>query len=220
MPNPSVGTTPWVFGAGGAVNVPLGGLNLEFEGAGATVNLGGFSGGPGGSFGTSYSFAMIHAFARGGNHAIGVFGGFENPTFLPLWSIGGEAQAYLGHLNLYGQIAYQTTNENLGGTASGWWTRGGVQLFLSDNFFVQGDLRYNSNFFTTGTADTTFAGYVEGRIGGSPWSLFGTARYTVTDSSIGENVTAGLVGIKVNWGNSTLRQQYTTGASMNTIPIL
>jgi hypothetical protein len=204
------GETANVYAVGGALNVPVGGLNVEFEGAGAELAV---AGAP--TF--AYSRGYVHAFYRTPGFAIGGFGGFEAPsiTSIGVWTLGGEAQAYTGNLNLYGQVGWQNFTP-VGFT--GWTARGSAQFFLTSNILAEADVRYNSAFVLTGTSAWTFGGQVEARFAGTPWSIFATARHTTISGAGSAN--AGLVGIRAHVGDGTLLQQYTTGASMNVIPLL
>jgi hypothetical protein len=204
-----------VVAIGGAVNVPLhNGLNLQFESVAGQLRI---EEGPDYVW-LAYSKGMLHFYMRSPGHALGVYGGWENLAALPVWTIGGEAQAYLGHLTLYGQVTSHNV-DTLGETANWWSVRGAAQLFFTDNFLVQVDVRHQFDFAETGESAFTVGGTIEGRHPGRPWSGFGTIRYTNVSGGMG-SIVAGFVGLRAHFGNGSLRQQYTTGASMNTLPLL
>jgi hypothetical protein len=217
----------WTAAAGGALNVPLSGnLNIEIEAVGANIHM---SGGTGpGSADLAYGRGILHGYMRNQAWAFGIYGGFENPTAVGIWTIGGEAQAYLGNITLYGQVATNSVTIPGGDHSSFWSARGSAQLFLGQNVVVQGDIRYVSDFLGEGVGGggsavpaTTFGGTIEGRMMGSPWSAFATVRHTTFDTSTGiDPVTAGLVGFRAHVGAMSLFQQYHQGASMNTVPFL
>jgi opacity protein-like surface antigen len=193
---------------GGALNVPVGGLNVQFDGAGAMLKQG--------SDAVGYARGAAHVFYRTGSHALGAFAGFEDVFDSSAWFIGGEAQAYLGHVNLYGQAAWQSLGGCCGPDDSSFFVRGSAQLFLTDNILVQGDVKFTTHIEAEPFNATMWGGTVEARLASTPWSVFATAHRS--DFSDGDHLTTGLVGVRINVGNMTERQQYTTGASMNELP--
>jgi hypothetical protein len=208
------GESPHAVAFGGALNVPVGGLNVEFEGAGAAIWI------PNDPS-TGYGRGAAHVFYRTPGMALGGFVGFDSGSEFfgpPIsnWIFGGEAQAYLGHLNLYGQVGDMSA-VNIG-SLNTWFVRGEAQLFLTDNIVVSGDVRFINDFEGSGLSVTTWGGTAEARFAGTPWSVFGTYRVSTFASGGPTNVTTGLVGIRINVGNGSERQQYTTGASMNLLP--
>ena len=202
----------------GAANLPIAGgpFNLEIEGRGSETTFSGLS--------TSLSVSQAdgHVFWRAQHLAIGGFFGFDNNVAVSFRPVGAEAQVYLNKLSLYGQVA-SLSIQGLS-THNSWWTRGGVQLFLSPNLMLGADARW----VTVGSSGPTVNGFLWGvnaewRPTAAAWSVYG-AYYSqkFTANGIGGNVSGNraLVGFRIHVGNGSLQQQYTTGASMNVLPAL
>jgi hypothetical protein len=190
----------------GAANIPLHGgpFNIELEGNAGMITEGGTS--------VGLDYGMVHAYWRNHTFALGGFGGIETIASERVDTFGGEAQIYHNKFSLYGQVA----GFNIPSAGNGWWARGGVQLFLTDNFMLEGDVR-DLGINTGGSGNLwLYAATVEFRPMTWPASFFATYR-AVTES--GENLNSWLVGVRFHVGNQTLHQQYTTGASMNVFPI-
>jgi hypothetical protein len=188
-----------------AANVPFNGGGFEIEGRGAGLYQSGAS--------SAIGMGMGHLYLRNTSRAIGVFGGFETYTGTGLIVAGIEAQAYLGPVVAYGQLA---TAPALGGGTNTWWARAGAQFFHTENMMFQGDVRYLSGAINS----WLFAGTVEIRAGNSPWAGFATVKYQTGAGSGGGNTTSLLAGVHIHLGNSSLYQAYTTGAIWNTLPTM
>jgi hypothetical protein len=188
-----------------AANVPFNGGGFEIEGRGAGLYQSGAS--------SAIGMGMGHLYLRNASRALGVFGGFETYTGAGLIVGGVEAQAYMGPVVLYGQLA---TAPALGGGTNTWWARAGAQFFRTDNMMFQGDIRYLSGAINS----WLFAGTIEVRAGSSPWAGFATLKYQTGAGTGGGNATSLLAGVHIHLGNSSLYQAYTTGAIWNTLPAM
>jgi hypothetical protein len=210
----ATGTSGHVYEVTGAANVPMGAFNFEIEGRGAALSIGGGTN-------TAVSLGMVHAFWRNQAMSIGVFGGLEQVATTGLTTIGVEGQAYFNNLMLYGQYASQTITG--GGGTSLWYARGSAMLFLGGgNFALDGDAKYLGGGSLLGAGPVWEIGVgAEARMAGAV-SLYANYRSLFAAGGGGGSGTINttLVGVRLHIGNQTLKQAYTTGASMNTIPLL
>ena len=195
----------------GAANVPIGGgpFNVEFEGNAGLLSASGET--------VPLDYGMVHVFWRNHAFALGGFGGVEALGIVGsgarIDTFGAEAQAYHNKVSFYGQVAGFNVVES-GPSENGWWARGGIQFFLTDNFMLEGDVR---DISVGGENAWLYAATAEFRPMMWNASFFGTYR-SLPES--GTSINTWLAGVRLHIGNKTLHQQYTTGASMNVFPLI
>ncbi len=187
--------------AAAAVRLGPGFLQVEGRAAGFF-----FSGAP-----ENTALAAGHFYLRNEMRAIGFFGGFEVYPSGNLIFQGFEAQAFLGAMVPYGQVAYAHAADS---GDSAWWVRAGLRYFLTDNRMLQGDIRYMGGVVNSWLFSADF----EFRPGGKPVAWRWTANYQ-TGVGGGDGSFSFLGGINIHLGNGSLRQAYTTGAVWNLLPV-
>lgn len=132
-----------------------------------------------------------------------------------------EAQGFFGNLTVNGQIG-QHKMGFLGGSVDGTGTFGTIQgrYFLNDNWKIDASyLHDNVDIEGSDFKTQQFGLGTDYRLANSPVSVF--ARYTRTNFDVdGSDIDEDriMVGVKLNFGKATLRQQDRDGASLNPVP--
>ncbi|MEP6564161.1 MAG: hypothetical protein ABJB10_03420 [Mesorhizobium sp.] len=160
------------------------------------------------------------AYALGGFATItgyggAVFGG-EN---LYNFSVGPEAQVYMGNVTFYGQLSYGQLRA--GGSSEhldSWGGRGVVRYFARDNLRFDGELGY-STISLGGEHLDTFTGAVQAmyRFSDTPFSVFGRYQLDrISAGGISENIHKYVIGLRASFGSETLLDEDRNGATMDT----
>jgi hypothetical protein len=187
-----------------AATVPLNWLALQIEGRGAGLFLSGTT--------SARAMGAGHFYLPTSFGAAGVFGGFEVSTIGGVAFVGAEARAHLGGLVPYAQVG---GGPGIDGAPSATWIRVGAQAFLTQNFLLQGDVRY----LDANLSSWLFSGNLEFRLDGRPWSGHATLNHQ-TGVGSGGGATSFLAGIRVHLGNGSLYQAYTTGPGWSVLPMM
>ncbi|HLQ91520.1 MAG TPA: hypothetical protein VK148_15950 [Xanthobacteraceae bacterium] len=207
-------------------------LQLDVQGEGTS-----FSDGSQGRF-SEHSFLIGgHASWRDSRYLWGVFGAagdattFSGPNFRH-GVVGGEGQAYLGAVTLYGQIGYDTTvGSPLFGPVNGInavFGRGTVRYYLAPNTRLEGTGLYAGGKvdLCCGIADENFhiwlaRAKIEHKFAGSPFSVFAAYEWSEThfDGSRLENqkITA---GVRLGINEGTLQSNDRKGTTLDIIDVL
>ena len=228
----------WVLGGAGRVNYwwsPNASVQFDVQGDGA--NYTGQTSGPSRFSAQSYLIAA-HASWRDQRGLIGVFAGAGDASpdeLMPAavrHGIGGvEGQLYWNAFTLYGQAGYDTT---IGGLSSGpgtldtvwaWFVRGTARYYATPNLRLEGTLFYanGSHDFTVGAPNVGFdtllwRGKVEYKFDMSPFAIFGTyqgTRTSFTPERVYDHRV--LAGLRIYFGDQTLRGNDTSGATLDII---
>lgn len=160
------------------------------------------------------------AYALGGFGTITGYGGDgiggEN---IYNFTVGPEAQVYMGNVTLYGQVYYGQLRAN--GSSEhidDWGGRGVVRYFARDNLRFDAELGFSSVSISGEHLDTvTGALQAMYRFSGSPFSVFG--RYQLDHESAGglsENIHKYVIGLRASFGSDTLLDEDRNGATMDT----
>jgi hypothetical protein len=180
-----------VFSTTGRANVPFQGtLNLQLQTTANTLFVGGGAS-------TSWMDAYAHVWHRLPSSAWGVFGGaeFSGATFS---SLGVEAKHYLGNVSIGGDTAYMWQSIT---STHAWEVSANADLYVTPNHRIGLGAQYIKGFATTNIWDVRVD--AEGRLGGSPWSIWGWAAHF---NSSGASSWAVLAGFRwyIDTPNSTL----------------
>lgn len=162
----------------------------RFESGGSSIGIGNLN---------------ISAGMRHDSHAIYGFVGHSSLLFADGVNVGVGGQIYLPNATLNGSVGYADFD---GGNATNVHADG--TYFFSDNFGLSGDLGY-VDFDSSGSATIYGIGAVY-RFAGSPVSLEGG--YQVADFD-GGDVDGIHIGLSINFGTETAREQSQSGASFN-----
>jgi hypothetical protein len=165
-------------------------IQLDVQGDGTNYSFGS----DGRASGHSY-LVGAHAGWRDASYLWGVFGaagdstGVEADINFRHGLVGGEAQAYLGAVTLYGQIGYDSTlGSPIAGSldrVSAFFGRATVRYYLTPNSRLEGTGLYASGKvdFSGSSSDIDFhawlvRGKFEHKFAGSPFSLFGAYEWS------------------------------------------
>ncbi|MBW3098103.1 hypothetical protein [Pseudohoeflea coraliihabitans] len=166
----------------------------------------------------------FHVFWRDPSaYAVGVFATIEGVDLvsddITSYTVGPEAQLYLGNITLYGQAFFGQADYG-GPDADIWGVRGEVRYFATENLRFDAELGYRTADFGPGSLDTFIAATeVAYRFDGTPFSLFGRYQFDHTSVSGGgpefdtHKFTA---GVRVTFGAGTLLDEDRNGATMDT----
>ncbi|MER9742897.1 hypothetical protein [Mesorhizobium sp. M0187] len=160
------------------------------------------------------------AYALGGFASITGYGG-DSLGFPDVYSfsVGPEAQVYVGNATLYGQVYYgQLRASGSSEHADNWGGRSVVRYFALDNLRFDGELGFTRLSLGGEHLDTvTAALQAMYRFSDTPLSVFG--RYQLDHVSIaGENVNIHkyVIGLRASFGSDTLLDEDRNGATMDT----
>jgi len=160
------------------------------------------------------------AYALGGFASITGYGGDNfGGVSLYSFSVGPEAQVYMGNVTLYGQAYYgQLRASGQSEHFDNWGGRGVVRYFAQDNLRFDGELGY-STVSLGGEHLNTVTGALQAmyRFSGTPFSVFG--RYQLDHLSAGgesENIHKYVFGLRASFGSDTLLDEDRNGATMDT----
>lgn len=161
----------------------------------------------------------LHGYYRDpGRFAIGAFASYDSFDFNDLtpssYSIGPEAQVYLGNLTLYGQayLGSLTFGDFRGGQ---WGVRGVARYFVTSNLRLDGELMFNR--LDEGFDLDVWGGAVQAmyRFDATPWSLFGRYQFERTKGgSFGSDKF--VIGLRASFGSDSLLDEDRNGATMDT----
>ena len=137
------------------------------------------------------------------------------------FTVGPEAQVYMGNVTLYGQVYYGQLRAN--GSSDhydDWGGRGVVRYFARDNLRFDGELGF-SQLSGFGGHLNTVTGALQAmyRFSGTPFSVFGRYQLdheTFSGSSGSINVHKYLIGLRASFGSDTLLDEDRNGATMDT----
>jgi len=162
------------------------------------------------------------AYALGGFASVTGYGG-DGIGSLDFYnfSVGPEAQVYMGNVTLYGQVYYnQLRASGLSDHLDTWGGRAVVRYFAQDNLRFDGELGYSTT--SLGPFDTnTFTGALQAmyRFSGTPFSVFGRYQFdrvSVSGVDFSENIHKYVVGVRASFGSDTLIDEDRNGATMDT----
>jgi hypothetical protein len=163
--------------------------------------------------------AMVHAYRRNADRAVGAFGGYEavvQTTLANVFHLGAEAAMFRSRATIYAQLAGVFLT---GGGTTGWgaYARGVARFFPRDNVKLEGGVRYL--YLNTGGAGSVITPEMEGefQLPGRSISFVGTFRGTFILGVGGTSVYTALAGIRFNFGGGDLIDQ---GAPMDTNPLV
>jgi hypothetical protein len=173
------------------------------------------------SSGTTISLAaaLVHAYRRNSNAAVGAFGGYEavfggGGIGTNVFHLGAEAAMFRAQTTLYAQLAAVVATGG-GTTTWGAYVRGVVRFFPRDNVRFEGGVRYL--YLASGGAQViTPEIEAEFQLPGRPLSFVGTFRGTFAVGG-GAALYTALAGIRFNIGGGDLIDQ---GAPMDTLPLI
>jgi hypothetical protein len=144
----------WLFNGAGRANIDLGGLNLEIEAGGQAAFKDGNS--------MSSIGPIGHLWGSMGNLALGAYGGVDFLSGagigLTVYTLGGEAEAYLGAVTLGADVDYNWTDGGVDGLPGDFWTaRGWADLYVTPNTRIGAEVSYASwdKFYGTGLGGIT-----------------------------------------------------------------
>jgi hypothetical protein len=135
--------------------------------------------------------------------------------------VGAEAQGYLGKFSLYGQVAYQSTND-LDPGFSGWVARVRGRYFVTPDWFFEASYLHsalNENGYSYASTEDTFGAGTEFHVPTLPLGVF--AQYTYSSDRTGgynTSVSRILGGFKWYFGGHSLWDRETGGASLDPLP--
>jgi opacity protein-like surface antigen len=236
----SYGFDGWTLGGAARATyfwAPGASLQLDVQGEGTNYSF------DGGRFSEHSYLIGAHASWRNSQYLWGVFGAAGDSTGIALVSdtsfrhgiVGGEAQAYLGPITLYGQVGYDTTLGNpLDGSLeriSAVFGRGTVRYYLGPNTRLEGTGVYASGKvdFNCCISDVDFETWlvrakVEHKFAGSPFSLFAAyewSQYKFTDANFfdGARITDQkfTAGVRLGINEGTLQANDRRGTTLDII---
>jgi hypothetical protein len=180
-----------VFTTTGRANLPfLGSMNLEVQTTANTLFTGG-----GSTF--SWMDAYAHAWHRAPTSAWGVFGGaqFASATFT---SLGVEAKHYIGNVSVGGDVAYLWVTPT---STKAWQASANADVYFTPNHRLGFGAQYIKG---SSTNMWNLRVDAEGRLAGTPWSLWAWATHF---NSSGTTAWAALAGFRwyIDAPNSTLQ---------------
>jgi hypothetical protein len=228
----------WVIGGAGRVNYWWSrNASVQFDVQGDGASYTGQTSGPT-RFSAHSELIGAHVNWRNEQGLIGVFAGAGDVSPDELMpgaarhGLGGvEGQLYWNQFTLYGQAGYDST---IGGLSSGpgtldtvwaWFVRGTGRYYVTPNLRLEGTLQYanGSHDFTAIAPNVSFdtllwRGKVEYKFDASPFAIFGAYQGTRT-SFIPERVFDHrvLAGMRIYFGDSTLRANDRSGATLDII---
>ena len=145
-----------------------------------------------------------------------------------------EAQAFLGKLTLYGQLAYESTHADLFPIYTvdgrGWVTTAQARYFLQPNWMVYGkaqytDIKVDISGIAANLDNSAWALGLgtEYRPSDSPFSFFASVQWGANKTSNAGyyytfDTTKVLAGLKLNLGTKTLIERDRNGASLDPLP--
>jgi len=138
----------------------------------------------------------------------------------PQYFAGAEAQGYIGMFSLYGQLAYQST-DNVNAPRSGWIGRVRARYFFTRDWFVEGNYQHSvltgQQAYLASTEDI-FGLATEYHLPTTPFGVF--AQYSYSNMQFGSSsgnyqVSRALLGLKWNFGGHSLWDRETAGASLD-----
>jgi hypothetical protein len=215
----SVDSLP-TYAIGGVVNLPVANAwNLELEGRTFQVD-------PAATFSAFDTGAFAHFYYRDPmRYALGGFAGHTDLNLYgmtgSMWTAGGEAQAYLGQLTLYGQAAaFNSTTSSGWLYFTGYFARGTARYFATPNLRLEFDAQWAHLDNSDHTDALTLIGTAEYRFSGSPFSAFATARFDQLDPALNQTYKTQtyLVGLRAYFGSGTLLDNDRRGAPMDVLP--
>lgn len=162
------------------------------------------------------------AYALGGFASITGYGGdFFGGQSIYNFSVGPEAQVYMGNVTLYGQVYYgQLRDSSSSQHYDDWGGRGVVRYFAQDNLRFDGELGFSRISGFGGHLDTaTVALQAMYRFSGTPLSVFGRYQLdheTASGSSGSVDIHKYVIGLRASFGSDTLLDEDRNGATMDT----
>ncbi|SDA44022.1 hypothetical protein [Mesorhizobium qingshengii] len=159
------------------------------------------------------------AYALGGFATLNGYGGDFGGPKIYNFTVGPEAQVYMGNVTLYGQVYYgQLRASGESEHLDNWGGRAVVRYFAQDNLRFDGELGY-STISLGGEHLNTVSGALQAmyRFSGTPFSMFG--RYQIDHLSVAgqsENIHKYVVGLRASFGSDTLLDEDRNGATMDT----
>ena len=237
-------TRAWVLGGAGRVNYwwsPHASVQFDVQGDGGNYRGLGVT-----PFSAHSYLIAAHASWRNQQGLIGLFGGAGDVSPDEIYGIayrhgliGVEGQLYWNQFTFYGQAGYDSS---IGGLSTGpgtvdtiwaWFVRGTGRYYVNPNLRLEGTVQYSSGShdFTPVAVNVGFntllwRGKVEYKFDMSPFAIFAAYQGTRTSfpdtpSPIGgnERVTDHrvLAGLRIYFGDKTLRMNDTSGATLDII---
>lgn len=187
------------FAVDGAVVWSLGGdLGLQLDAAYADVED---------SDGVS---ATAHLFDRNDSFAFGGYVGLAEVEDETGWTAGLEAHKYLNNVTLAGGLGYATIDDS---DVDVWGLNGEVRYFVSDNVRLNAGLGWvRAEAGGEDTDGLSIGAGAEYQFDAAPISLFaGVSRTEFNDFDV--DATSVTVGLRYNFGGTTLKSRDRSGAS-------
>lgn len=228
----------WVIGGAARVNYWWSrNWSVQFDVQGDGGNYTGQTTGPS-RFSAHEDLIAAHVSWRDQQSLIGVFGGagdFTPDEFMAGSTrhglFGVEGQFYWNQFTFYGQGGYDSTIGSLSSgpgtldSVAAWFVRGTGRYYVTPNLRLEGTLQYSngSHDFSFGVPNVGFdsllwRGKVEYKFASSPFAIFGAyqgTRTTFTDERQFDHRL--LVGMRVYFGERTLHDNDTSGATLDII---
>jgi hypothetical protein len=209
------------YAAGAYVNIPAPERwNVEVEARGNWVSSDSHGRG-------SDAGAFVHLYWRDpGRLAVGGFAGYSALTIFTnqhgrMWTAGGEVQAYLDNLTLYGQVAGFSSSASSGWLYfDGFFIRGTARAFVRPNLRLQLDTQWSRLNNTDRIDILTLMGTAEYRFQDCFLSAFASVRWDRADpvSNQRYDTTRFMLGIRGYFGSGSLLDNDRRGAPMDVIP--
>jgi hypothetical protein len=158
--------------------------------------------------------AAAHVFTRNDSWAAGGFVGLTDTDSTTGWNLGVEGQKYLDNVTLAGAVGYGKVDD----LDLDYWSVGGeARYFVTDNFRLSGNLGWSKvNAFDTDSDLWSVGVGGEYQFSKAPVSIY--AAYNHADAN-DFDVTADtfLVGVRYNFGGTTLKSRDRSGASFTNL---
>lgn len=192
-----------LFGVEGAVAGQFGASNVGYQIDGSITD---------GDNANTTGMGTAHVFYRNDRYLVGAFAGVSGSDGSTTWGAGAEGQAYLDRATLAGSVAW-ASNDDIG--VDMWGANAEARFFAQDNlrFDVNGGFA-NLDFGPADTNSWNIGAGGEYQFDRAPVSLFAKYNYVrFDDADIDENIFS--VGVRWNFGGTTLKQRDHSGASLN-----
>jgi len=191
---------------GGAMIMPMGGWDLQFDANHENFNWGG-------DYDYTNDNVTAHAILRNDAWALGGYAGFGSYYGDTLYMIGGEGQMYMNNITLGGALSYAESSD--GYDYNAWDARVNGSYFVTPNFELNATLSYTS----WDDYDDNATGY-----GVGARYRFDGSRFSVSGNYLRENWDYGTsdadadvfkFGVSYAFGSDSLQDESQHGASFD-----
>jgi hypothetical protein len=186
------------YGLNGAVVMPAGPLNVQFDAGVGRSEIG--------SFDDDSAAAAAHLFHRNDSFAVGAFVGAADQG---LYNYGVEGAVYASQLTFSGQVGILKDQSTSGGGEGTVWNLG-AKFFATDNFSL--GVNY-TNFDPKGSLNSIDAWGIGAEFKPMEMPASFSIGYTRNDEF---DVDAWSIGARLHFGVGSLKEQDRKGASMGT----